>query len=199
MSRPSTKQQQTAHVAPAEPLHRRRSVSVFLVTAVMVAATVLPLAAQGGNSPSLQAAAALQPTTKVALLGDGFMAGSEIEPLAADECRRSLNGPAESMQGIRSSLSLTVENVACEGATLQSVRTDQIPQVSADVDMIFVGGTAFGFDLDALAAACLEQATRSRGACIDAASTARASGANSFLGWNSLLTCLLYTSDAADE
>ncbi len=127
------------------------------------------------------------PSAKVAVLGDGFLAAPSIAPLQTDRCAMSLNGPVERAAAGSPDTVVLVQNESCVGATLLSIGQEQVPEVDADTDVVVVGGIGLEFDWTALAARCLHRETRSATTCQSEASIARATAANSFFSWRSLL------------
>lgn len=141
----------------------------------------------GAVAPIIPEKALILPTAKVAVLGDGFLAAPSIAPLRSDRCAMSMNGPVERAARRSNDTLVIVQNESCVDATLLSIGQEQIGEVDADTDVVVVGGIGLEFDWPTLASSCLQPETRTAQTCQAESGIARATAANSFFSWRSLL------------
>lgn len=168
----------------------RRAVGALLP--LLLTATLLSgdtaFGQNGDDAPAITPVeSTILPTAKVAVLGDGFLAAPTIAPLRADRCAMSVNGPVERAAVGSPDTVVLVQNESCVGATLLSIGQEQVRELEADTDVVVVGGIGLEFDWATLAARCLHHETRSASTCQTEAGIARATAANSFFSWRSLL------------
>ncbi len=174
-----------------ESTNRFSRLSGALLAGVLLASvlSISAVAGQGDDTPDalVPTSAAVLPSASVAVVGDGLLAGSNVAPLRDAICRASVAGPVEqAARGVTETV-VSVDNFACEGASLRDLTREQIPSIPEDAARVIVGGSALEFDWVALERACLGATTRSPSECIAASEFARATAANSFFSWRSAL------------
>jgi|GEM_PF-2661387 len=175
-------------MSPHTP-HARRLGAVLLPLALI--ATLFSAGAISGqdNGPNTLEAthADVLPTEIVTILGDEFLAAPTVSPVRAGGCKSSEVGPVETAAAASPDTAISVDNRACPGASLTSVASDQLTGIDPSSSLIVIGGVGLEFEWADVAAACLEPERRSAQSCLSEANLARATAANSFFSWRSVL------------
>ena len=168
----------------------KRAIGVLIpmiLTASLLSSGTL-LGQNGDELPDITPVAqTIVPTATVAVLGDGFLSAPSIAPIRPDECATSTNGPLERAARDSPGTAIVVQNVSCVGATLSSIGQQQVGKIDPDASLVVVGGIGLEFDWDTLSSRCLDERTRSAPGCQEEAGVARATAANAFFSWRSLL------------
>ena len=127
------------------------------------------------------------PAAVVTVLGDGFLAAPTVSSVRSGDCATSLVGPVERAAATSPDSAITVDNRSCLGASLTSVASTQLDGIDPSSAVVVIGGVGLEFEWADVVSACLDPHRRSAQACLSEANLARATAANSFFSWRSVL------------
>jgi len=142
---------------------------------------------EAGETPLEPVAETLLPTATVTVLGDGFVAAPGVAPVRNEECATSQVGPIETAASLSPDTALIVDNRSCSDASLTTLASTQLQAVDAATSLVVIGGIGLEFDWPGLVTSCLDPELRSTSACLGEAGLARATAANSFFSWRSVI------------
>ena len=169
--------------------HARRLGGILLPLALL--ATLLSSGVISGqdaqDGPLVAEPEPVLASAKVTVLGDGFIAAPSVAPVRSGSCAASEVGPVERAALASPDTAVLVDNRSCPGASLTSIASEQLADIDSESALLVVGGVGLEFDWSGLSDACLDTEFRSASACLEEANLARATAANSFFSWRSVL------------
>lgn len=175
-------------MSPHTPYARR--IGGILLPLALVA-TLFSAGSISGQDNGPQALTASQedvlPAAVVTVLGDGFLGAPTVSPVRAGACASSEAGPVEIAAAASPDSAITVDNRSCPGASLTSIASSQLDGIDPETSVIIIGGMGLEFAWSDVVTACLDPHHSSAQACLSEANLARATAANSFFSWRSVL------------